>query len=701
VSRSLDDPLDGPPTVGQASRQRGTAWRRLASPTLAKLGLWYVLLLLPTLYFKYSYLTSLAEEGVLAAVSTGSAVQSAARYVTLFDADFVEVLVLVAALYLIGHRLLRINLDVLAAATVLLGMLVSAGNWLSFQVIGSLLNADNLEITLSWLREHPETVTHDKAGTLLLVSAGGLLLLALLWTAVCFLLLRGGVSERSASPIARATIGVALLLQLVAAAGTTYHAFHPRREAGTSRGYWSSTTTSLRGAEHWAPLTIKLPAESAIQSSYREVAFAGSQTLSASSDQERVLIAPGRRVPRHIVVISLETAARKYYPLLDNPELPAFSRMAERGIASDYHLSTNPATTWAIYSMLTGTYPRRGRSLLDYGDFASDGVASVLGKHGYETTFLDSYKIDWQSGFHRDHNSRMVRDLGFMFIEDVTRDSAKHVSGDPFDIAVARERTSLARALDHIDDARRRNTHAFIFIATILGHFPWSAPAASKTKTGAEKLANIARTLDTLVGELLAGIERRGLSDSVIVVVTGDHGLRAKGEFGSLGESMRFGTISFNVPFVLYAPGLFAHGVRLTHVTSHVDIAPTLYDLIGISSDSLLLHGSSMLDPAVARRISFMSNNSLRPVDGYYREGWIYIYNAFTGEARAERAPGDMGHLPSSDSLRGVPRLPSLDADVAGTLDRAAGIFDTTSAYFLQRRARLDASSNAPAPAAP
>ncbi|MDB4909811.1 MAG: sulfatase, partial [Gemmatimonadetes bacterium] len=656
----------------------------------------YLLLLLPTLYFKYSYLNSLAEEGVLAAVATGSLVRSVARYVTLFDADFVQVLLVVTALYVIGHLLLRINLDVLAAAAVLVCMLVSAGNWLSFQVIGSLLNADNLEIALSWLKEHPETVTRDQGGKLLLISAGGLLLLAVLWTAVCFLAIRGGVSDRTASSIARVTLGVALVLQLVAGAGTTYRALHPRPGQGTSMGYWSSTVKSLRGAEHWAPLELTLPAVATIESHYREIAYGNSTPLDAGgAGESNVRIPSAQRVPRHIVIISLETAARKYYPLLDDAGLPTFSRMAGRGISSEYHLSTNPATTWAIYSMLTGTYPRRGRSLLDYGDFDSDGLASVLGRHGYETTFLDSYKIDWQSGFHRDHNSRMVKDLGFMSIEDITTDSAQHASGDAFDIAVARERRSLTRALNSIDDARGHRAHAFVFIATILGHFPWASPETAKNHAGAAKLAAIAGTLDTLVGEFLAGVDKRGLADSIIVVVTGDHGLRSKSEFGSLGENMRFGTISFNVPFVLYAPGLFDRGVRMSHVTSHVDIAPTLFELVGISSDSLLLHGSSMLDPSVERRTTFMFNNSLRPVDGYYRDGWLYIYNAFTGEARAERAPGTMARPDPQGFSPGVAPSLAFTTSVAGTLDRAAGIFDTTSAFFLQRRARTGAGAHA------
>jgi sulfatase-like protein len=680
---------------GGPAAPRRARWQGLDTQgwsTLAKLGLWYVLLLLPTLYFKYSYLNSLAEEGVLAAVGTGSVVSSIARYITLFDTDFVEVFAIVAALYVIGHLLLRIRVDLLVALSVLASMLVSAGNWLSFQVIGSLLNADNLEIAFSWVRDHPETLTADQSGKLLLLSTAGLLLLALLWTTCCYLAIRGGVSERSAPHIARVTAGAALLLLLVAATNAIYVAIHPRHESGTSRGYWSSTVSSLRGAEHWAPLALTLPPASTIESHYDQIAYDSSiERTAGAADRASERITPKPRVPRHIVFISLETAARKYYPLLGNPDLPTFSRMASRGISSEYHLSTNPATTWAIYSMLTGTYPRRGRSLLDYGDFDSDGLASVLGTHGYETTFIDSYKIDWQSGFHRDHNSRMVKDLGFMTIEDIATDSVRQTSKDPFDMAVARERRSLARALDRIDDARAHDTHAFVFIATILGHFPWNAPAAAKSHSGAAKLAVINRALDGVIGEFLQGVDKRGLSDSIIVVVTGDHGLRSNGEFESLGETMRFGTISFNVPFILYSPGIFDHGVRLTHVTSHVDIAPTLYDLVGIPSDSLLLHGSSMLDSAAKNRTTFMFNNSLRPVDGYYKDGWLFIYNAFTGEARAERAPGGMAFPTTPGFAPGAPSSLEFNASVAETLDRAAGIFDTTSAYFLQRRARLNA----------
>jgi arylsulfatase A-like enzyme len=290
----------------------------------------------------------------------------------------------------------------------------------------------------------------------------------------------------------------------------------------------------------------------------------------------------------------------------------------------------------------------------------------------------------------------MVKDLGFMRVEDIANDSQSVGHADAFHTAVERERHSLARALERIDDARGRRAHAFVFIATILGHYPWTSAKETRSLTGAAKLAALTRTLDGLLAELLDGIEKRGLTDSVIVVVTGDHGLRAKAEFASLHEQMRFGMVSFNVPFLLYAPGLFDHGVRLSHATSHVDIAPTLLELVGIPTDSLLLHGANMLTPQLRHRTTFMLNNSLRPVDGYYRDGWLYVYNAFTGQARIERtAEGAESPFPGGYAGTEQPSQ-AMTARVASTLDRAAGIFDTTSAYFLQRGAGRNSTAGAP-----
>ena len=667
--------------------QTGALGRIFSAAKVAKLGVWYVVLLIPTLYFKHAYLDSLAEEGVFAALDARGIGPLArlARYALLFTSDFLELLLIVLALYAIGHLLLRIDLDWLIGTTVAVLLLVSAGNWLSFEVIGTLLTLDNVALAFAWTREHPEVVSADRTGILLAAATGGLIVIAALWGVMSFIFARHGVTAHSAPIVARVMTVLVAVLLLSAAVDALARSRDREPVPLAYRGYWRATAVSLAGLESWRPFERRLPGVAALDSAYRRIAYPNGDL---PAERRLVEVPMEQRVPRHIVIISLETAPRKYYPILDNPLLPTFRRMADRGLSSERHYTTNPATTWATFSMLSGTYPRQGKSLLDYGDFSSDGVASVLTAHGYVTTFVDSYKVDWQAGYHREHNTRMVRELGFAQRIDVSRDSAVLAGGGGYDLAITRERRSLARTLQTIDDARQRGTHAVVFVATILGHFPWPAQPAIAPRPANEKLLGIAKAMDGLLSELLGGLDRRGLLDSTIVVVTGDHGLRAKGEFASLGEDMRFGPVSFNVPFVLYAPGLFAAPTRLPYATSHVDITPTLLELVGLRTDSLLLHGSSMLDARLRDRTIFLMNNRLRPVDGYYRDSTFFVFNSFTGEAHVERerdmeeAPGPARRIPevrTSDSITAV---------IRSTLDGARRVFDQSAASQLQRRAR-------------
>jgi hypothetical protein len=163
---------------------------------------------------------------------------------------------------------------------------------------------------------------------------------------------------------------------------------------------------------------------------------------------------------------------------------------------------------------------------------------------------------------------------------------------------------------------------------------------------------------------------------------------------------MRFGDLAFNVPFLLYAPGLFESQIRLPYVTSHVDLAPTLLHLVGISEDSLLQHGENMLDERLRDRTTFMLNNIARPIDGFHRNGYLFALNRFTGQVTVTRGPdAPPGRLPPELDGRASasPAPPTVTRDVRRTIERADGIFDTTAAVFLQRAAAHAARPASPA----
>lgn len=86
---------------------------------------------------------------------------------------------------------------------------------------------------------------------------------------------------------------------------------------------------------------------------------------------------------------------------------------------------------------------------------------------------------------------------------------------------------------------------------------------------------------DATVGEVLSGLDARGLSDDTIVIVTTDHGEDLYDEGSTLGHGTNFfgGDQSTQVPFLMRVPGRAA-GVN-ARLSRTIDVAPTVLELLG------------------------------------------------------------------------------------------------------------------------
>ena len=102
--------------------------------------------------------------------------------------------------------------------------------------------------------------------------------------------------------------------------------------------------------------------------------------------------------------------------------------------------------------------------------------------------------------------------------------------------------------------------------------------------------------MDSLVGQFIKTLKDNGVIDQVIIAITGDHGLRFSYEFELLGHQFFHSDLTFNVPLLIYSPGLFDKSIPLPYLTSHVDIAPTLLFLVGVPTEGLIHHGMNVLD---------------------------------------------------------------------------------------------------------
>ncbi len=95
----------------------------------------------------------------------------------------------------------------------------------------------------------------------------------------------------------------------------------------------------------------------------------------------------------------------------------------------------------------------------------------------------------------------------------------------------------------------------------------------------AQYLANIT-LVDEMVGTILAALERNGVADSTAVVFTSEHGEMA-GDHGML-EKRSMYEESARVPLLMRVPWLSDTGAVLNGAVGHVDLAPTILDLMGV-----------------------------------------------------------------------------------------------------------------------
>ena len=92
------------------------------------------------------------------------------------------------------------------------------------------------------------------------------------------------------------------------------------------------------------------------------------------------------------------------------------------------------------------------------------------------------------------------------------------------------------------------------------------------------------RMFDDQVKRILEAIERQGLSERTIILITSDHGddLYEPGVTFGHGQTMNGGLQSFHIPMVVHIPGM--PPAEFEEAVSVLDVAPTLADLLGVKT---------------------------------------------------------------------------------------------------------------------
>ncbi|MDP2341251.1 MAG: sulfatase-like hydrolase/transferase [Deltaproteobacteria bacterium] len=174
----------------------------------------------------------------------------------------------------------------------------------------------------------------------------------------------------------------------------------------------------------------------------------------------------------------------------------------------------------------------------------------------------------------------------------------------------------------------------FAVIIPITAHYPYAIPPdvtpAFPGTTGLDRFSSAVHFLDEAFGRLNEGLKARGLSDDTALLYMADHGETvAERPRAQAGRRLAYEP-SLHVPFAIIAPAAFPTWQKSARMGSHVDLLPTILDLMGLPPDPRH-HGQSLLaDQFEDRRIFIGANNGPKYV-GFVDGRQKFILNRSTG----------------------------------------------------------------------
>lgn len=346
----------------------------------------------------------------------------------------------------------------------------------------------------------------------------------------------------------------------------------------------------------------------------------------------------------NIVLIVLDTVRADHMSVYGygRKTTPGLERFAARATLYRYAFAASNFTLPSHASIFTGLDPRTHGATnllpgLSYGeslDARFETLAERLAAHGYLNLAVSANfgylqpDFGLHQGFHfydarqpsvclpeqRRHTLRfgLRRLLGLVTATDALEQRFRRAS----------EINEAVSGL--LDQARDTRAPFFLFINYMDAHDPYLPPppfntlfegrtpgfrpehweaAHERIVRGAPGISNAEQThfssqydgaiayLDSEVELLIKEFQKRGLFENTMIVVTSDHG-EALGEHGYLGHGWSLHNHQVRVPLIIKYPGQ-REGRVSEQNASHVDLMPTILDVVGIEFPPDL-HGASL-----------------------------------------------------------------------------------------------------------
>lgn len=324
----------------------------------------------------------------------------------------------------------------------------------------------------------------------------------------------------------------------------------------------------------------------------------------------------------NVILIVLESASTRQTGLWSGrpQDTPRMTEMAKHGLIFDDYYSPSPVSMKSLFTISCSSYPHTVPQAETYTNPGIDcsSISELLKDQGYRNGLFHGGHFTYtrKDAFFKHRRYDLMRDANTLVNR---RNYAKVPWG-------ADDRAVIDDALQWLETGDQKAPF-FLHLIFLAPHEPYSvkdAPEPFGTKTVIDRYRNTTLFIDSQVGRVWDWVNEHGKRDDTLFVIVGDHGESFGEHRGDFMHGGRIYESAVNTPFMLVNPRLF-HGERTRRIGNHVDLVPTVLDVLGITKPER--HQGSSLLRGYQPHIVYFFANWQRHYLGLRDGQWKYIYH--------------------------------------------------------------------------
>jgi arylsulfatase A-like enzyme/Flp pilus assembly protein TadD len=295
------------------------------------------------------------------------------------------------------------------------------------------------------------------------------------------------------------------------------------------------------------------------------------------------VVSPGPRAPLNVLLITIDTLRADALGAYDTSRRnsPNIDRLAAEGVLFEQVVASAPSTLPSHSSIMTGKQPYAHGVRSNNGYVLAEAnvtLAERLREAGYATAAevaapVIGRRTQLNQGFEQytDTNSFEAKLKRVSIDQGGTWESRELQEREGADIT--------RRGIQFL--GRHRDDPFFLWLHYFDPHAPYAAPPQFSARFPDSAYHAEVAYVDHQIGLVIAELERLGLAERTLLVLTNDHG-EGLGEHDELTHAHLVYDTTIRVPLILWGPPELRRGATFDTLVRSVDIAPTLLDWLGL-----------------------------------------------------------------------------------------------------------------------